>query len=299
MDDLEHLLPEHREEAKRSNEERIRITRVDRWISYARAEVVLARMRELVSYPPHDRMPALLLYGATGMGKTKILRKFTRNHPSSFDHQAGITRMQIISMQMPPEPDERSFWAELLDALGSPINYGHTALMMRRTARELLRFVEAKVLIIDELHALLAGSHRQQQILLNTLRLLASDLKLPLILAGTADAKQALMTDRQLADRFEAVELPPWRNDEAYSRLLASYVAVLPLRRRSDLTSPAVRKALLDHTQGITVRLVRAIENLAIEAIRSGRECISQESLEALGGFPPLLSMEERSCVLA
>jgi len=171
--------------------------------------------------------------------------------------------------------------------------------MMRRTARELLRFVEAKLLIIDELHALLAGSHRQQQILLNTLRLLASDLKLPLILAGTADAKRALMTDRQLADRFEAVELPPWRNDEAYSRLLASYVAVLPLRRRSDLTSSPVRKALLDHTQGITVRLVRAIENLAIEAIRPGRECINQESLQALGTFPPLLSMEERSSALA
>jgi hypothetical protein len=124
-----------------------------------------------------------------------------RDHPSSFDHQAGITRMQIVSMQMPPEPDERSFTDDAPHC------------------RELLRFVEAKVLITDELHALLAGSHRQQQILLNSLRLLASDLKLPLILAGTADAKRALMTDRQLADKFEAAELPPWRNDEAYCRL--------------------------------------------------------------------------------
>lgn len=294
MDDFEHLLPEHRDEARCSNEERIRNIRVDRWISYARAEIVLARMQELVSYPPHDRMPALLLYGATGMGKTKILHKFTRDHPPKFDNAVGITRMQIVSMQMPPEPDERSFWAELLDALGSPINYGHTSLQMRRTARELLRFVEAKVLIIDELHALLAGSHRQQEILLNALRLLASDLKLPLILAGTTDAKRALMTDRQLADRFEAVELPRWRNDEAYNRLLASFLSVLPLRRRSDLMVPAVRKALLDHTQGITVRIVRAIENLAIEAIRSGRECINQESLTALAAVPLLLSMEER-----
>jgi len=38
---------------------------------------------------------------------------------------------------------------------------------------------------------------------------------------------------------------------------------------------------------------------LAIEAIRSGRECIGQENLEALGTFPPLLSMEERSSALA
>ena len=166
---------------------------------------------------------------------------------------------------------------------------------MRRTARDLLRFVDAKVLIIDELHALLAGTHRQQEILLNTLRLLASDLKLPLILAGTTDAKRALMTDRQLADRFETVELPPWHNDEAYGRLLASFLGILPLKRRSDLVVPAVRKALLEHTQGITVRIVRAIEKMAIEAIRSGRERIDQESLAALASFPPLLSMEDRS----
>lgn len=299
MDDLGHLLPEHQQEATRSNEERIRSIRVDRWISYPRAEAILGRMRELVTYPPHDRMPALLLYGATGMGKTKILRKFMRDHPPSFDHSVGAMRMQMVSMQMPPEPDERSFWAELLDALGSPINYGHTALQMRRTARDLLRFVDAKVLIIDELHALLAGTHRQQEILLNTLRLLASDLKLPLILAGTTDAKRALMTDRQLADRFESVELPPWRNDDAYGRLLASFLGVLPLRRRSDLVVPAVRKALLEHTQGITVRIVRAIETLAIEAIRSGRECIDQENLTALASFPLLLSMEDRSGALA
>ena len=297
MDDLGHLLPEHQPEALRSNEERIRSIRVDRWISYPRADLILRRMGELVSYPPHDRMPALLLYGATGMGKTKILRKFMRDHPPSFDNTVGITRMQIVSMQMPPEPEERSFWTELLDALGSPINYGHTALQMRRTARDLLRFVDAKVLIIDELHALLAGTHRQQEILLNTLRLLASDLKLPLILAGTTDAKRALMTDRQLADRFEAIELPPWRNDDAYGRLLASFLAVLPLRRRSELVVPTVRKALLEHTQGITVRIVRAIESLAIEAIRSGRERIDQESLTSFASFPALLSMEDRSGV--
>jgi replication-associated recombination protein RarA len=299
MDDLEHLLPEHRQEATRSNEERIRSIRVDRWIGYARADTILARMRELITYPPHDRMPALLLYGATGMGKTKILRKFLRDHPPSFDHRAGITRMQLVSMQMPPEPDERSFWAELLDALDSPMNNGHTALQMRRTARDLFRFVDAKVLIVDELHALLAGTHRQQEILLNALRLLASDLKLPLILAGTTDAKRALMTDRQLADRFEAMELPPWHNDDSYARLLASFLGVLPLRRRSELVVPAVRKALLENTQGITVRIVRAIENLAVEAIRSGRECIDQQGLAALASFPPLLSMEERSSALA
>jgi hypothetical protein len=95
---------------------------------------------------------------------------------------------------MPPEPDEKSFYERLLDALGSPTNHYHTVAQLRRIARDLLQFVKARTLIIDELHSMLAGTHRQQQILLNTLRFLANDIKLPLICAGTGNAKYLFIT---------------------------------------------------------------------------------------------------------
>lgn len=60
---------------------------------------------------------------------------------------------------------------------------------------------------------MLAGSFREQRVFLNSIRLLANDLKLPLVCVGTQEAKLALMTDQQLADRFGASELPPWRDD--------------------------------------------------------------------------------------
>jgi hypothetical protein len=103
------------------------------------------------------------------------------------------------------------------------------------------------------------------------------------------------MTDEQLADRFEIIELPRWRNDEAFNRLLASFLGRLPLRRQSDLLTPAVRKALLDHSDGVTVRIVRLIEALAIDAIRSGRERIDLESFSVVPSLPLLLSMEDQS----
>ena len=95
-----------------------------------------------------------------------------------------------------------------------------------------------------------------------------------------------------LADRFEINELSRWRNDEAFSRLLASFLGLLPLRRQSDLLAPAVRKVLLDHSDGVTVRIVRLIEALAIDAIRSGREQIDMESFSVVPSLPLLLSME-------
>jgi hypothetical protein len=75
---------------------------------------------------------------------------------------------------------------------------------------------------------------RGQRIFLNAIRFLANDLRLPLVCAGTLQAKQALMTDQQLADRFEAAELPAWENDSSFQQLLLSFESILPLRQRSE-----------------------------------------------------------------
>jgi hypothetical protein len=86
--------------------------------------------------------------------------------------------------------------------------------------------------------------------------------------------------------------LPRWHNDEAFHRLLSSFQAILPLKQRSDLVSPAMRRLLLERTDGVTVRLVRLIETLAVEAIRAGSEQINQNSLLSMTNSP-LLSMAE------
>jgi hypothetical protein len=70
MNDLGHLQAAFRPYAMLSAEERISWIRQDRWIGYPRADHILKRLAELLSHPPRDRMPCLLLFGATGMGKT-------------------------------------------------------------------------------------------------------------------------------------------------------------------------------------------------------------------------------------
>jgi len=83
-DDLKHLQPSCRSAALLTNDERIHWLRQERWIQYPRAQRVLDRLMELVDYPPRDRMPALVIYGATGMGKTRIIQKFLRDHRAHF-----------------------------------------------------------------------------------------------------------------------------------------------------------------------------------------------------------------------
>jgi hypothetical protein len=60
-------------------------------MQYPRAERILERLIDLVDYPPHDRMPCLVIYGATGMGKTRIIQKFLRENRTHFDRKLGKT----------------------------------------------------------------------------------------------------------------------------------------------------------------------------------------------------------------
>nr|WP_254601631.1 TniB family NTP-binding protein [Burkholderia lata] len=53
------------------------------------------------------------------------------------------------------------------------------------------------MLDVDEVHHLLAGSHREQRASLNLLKFLANDLRISMVLVGTRDAVLALQTDAQ------------------------------------------------------------------------------------------------------
>jgi hypothetical protein len=250
LNEYDHLLPAYRHHAALSDAERITRIRADRWLETVQARSALARLKDLLSYPPRDRMPCLLLYGDTGMGKTKIVRKFLRDHPPRFDSGTGVTTMPVVAMQMPAEPLERDVYGELLNALGAPGPAHDSTYRQKDICRGLLRRMGAHMLVIDEIHAMLAGSFRQQRIFLNVIRFLANDLKVPLICAGTDLARQALLTDPQLAERFEAFHLARWSNDRHFTQLLASLGSILPLRLPSELASAAARQWILDLTDG-------------------------------------------------
>ena len=142
----------------------------------------------------------------------------------------------------------------------------------------LLRTVGAKMIILDEVNGMLAGTYRQQRIFLNAIRFLANDLRVPLVCAGTDLARQALLTDAQLAERFEAFHLKPWKNDAAFAGLLKSLGHILPLREPSDLTGPATKARVHALTSGVTARIFRLIETAAEAAVHSGRERLDAKS---------------------
>lgn len=273
-----HLDPAYRKFAGLPDDERIAWIRADRWIGFDQAGLALARLENLLTYPARDRMPCLLIYGDTGMGKTKIVRKFERAHPPKFCQVTGVDRRPVVVAQVPSEPLERDLYRELLSSMGAPAMAGGTLAREKDVCRALLRTVGAKMIILDEVNGMLAGTYRQQRIFLNAIRFLANDLRVPLVCAGTDLARQALLTDGQLAERFEALHLKPWKNDAAFAGLLKSLGHILPLREPSDLTGPATRSRVHALTSGVTARIFRLIETAAEAAVHSGRERLDARS---------------------
>ena len=280
MTDLyDHLFPAYREQAGSSDDERIDWLRRDRWLSLPQSEAALGRLEDLLTYPPRGRMPCLLLFGSTGMGKSEILNRFAELHSTRYDKNAGLTIMPVVMVQMPPQPTEEEF--------------DHISLRsLRSLARRTLGEFGTKVLVLDEIDKMLAGSPRQQRIFLNTIRFLTNDLRIPIVCAGTEDARIAILTDPNLADRFAAFELSPWRNDHALRQLMASFAGLLPLRRPSLLDEAEVRQRVIALSEGVTGRIFRLMEAVAIAAIRSGREMIDADSFDDEQLLLPLVSMQ-------
>ncbi|MCX4145219.1 MULTISPECIES: TniB family NTP-binding protein [Paraburkholderia] len=280
---LAHLLPAARKQAELGNDERILGLLCDRWIDYPRATQALQQLQRLFETPRRDRMPCLLLHGDSNIGKTKITAKFRRAHPNEFDERRGVERCPVVAMQMPSTPDQHRFYSGLLFELGAPHNAAAGLASLERLARDILKRVSPRMLVVDEVHHLLAGTYREQRASLNLLKFLANDLQISMVLVGTRDAVLALQTDTQMISRYTPFEIPRWRESDGLRRLLAAFERVLPLRKPSDLARREIVQFVLSATGGLTGEISTLLSNAAELSIRTGDEYIGITYLEHVG----------------
>jgi hypothetical protein len=73
-----------------------------------------------------------------------------------------------------------------------------------------MRAMDVQVLLLDEVHNILAGTLREQRSVLNTLRYLSNELKISLVCFGVNEAREAIGGAVQLARRFEEFPLTRW-----------------------------------------------------------------------------------------
>lgn len=275
------LSPRATELLDASSEERIAHIKKQVFIPYPRAKAILDEMEQLLIHPVSHRPPNILIVARSQNGKTELLREFLSRHPAQELREGDAIYAPVLYLQSPPGPDERVFLRSALELLGVEAKYNEDPGEMLVRVVNVLRKVKTKVLLLDELNSMLAGSVRKQLFMMNMLKYISNATNISIVAAGTKDAAQILSTDEQLESRFPSRPLPRWEETGTeFGKLLASFEFILPLRKTSNLQNIQIRKLVYGLSEGLIGGAAKTIKDGAVSAIESGEESITEALLQ-------------------
>jgi hypothetical protein len=153
--------------------------------------------------------------------------------------------------------------------------------------KRLFRQMDVRMLIVDEIHHLIAGSLNRQQEFRNALKSLGNETMVSMVAAGIEDAYNAFNTDPQMSSRFTPEDLPLWKANIEFGSLLATLELRMPLKLPSNLKDPATMLTIHTRSEGTLGDMCDLVKELAVDAIRSKVERITLERISTLPWVPP------------
>jgi len=268
--------------------ERLPHLNMERWIGYTRANQMLGQLDALYTNEPGKLRPQnLLIVSPSNNGKTRIAEKFVRSHPQRNSDDGNSEIIPVLKVQMPPEATNNRFYTVLLTELGTPVGYFGHHIMRETLTLRLMRTVGVRMLIIDEVHNLLSAPARRQREMLNLLRYIGNDLRIPIVCLGIREAYLAIRSDDQLENRFHPVLLPLWESGLELARLLASFETILPLREPSHLSAKPLAEQILRRSEGTIGEIFAVLTSATTTALMQGEERITSEIIDNTDYNPP------------
>jgi type II secretory pathway predicted ATPase ExeA len=240
-----------------------------------------------MTYPEVTRMPSYLLVGPSYSGKTSILERFMELHLADQSPEREATFCPVVMVDTPPKPDLSEFYASILDALRAPYKPTSPQHEKLSQVKRLFREMGVKVLIVDEIHHLIAGSLNRQREFRNALKSLSNTTKVCIIASGIEEAYNAFAADPQMSSRFTPIEMPRWSVGRELGELLMTLERRTPLRKPSGLHFPGLMTAILARSEGMLGDICDLVKSAAIDAIQTGTEQITEPQLSKLDWVPP------------
>ncbi|MDD0824291.1 TniB family NTP-binding protein [Mannheimia sp. AT1] len=263
-----------------SNQERIEFLDEPRWIGYPVANQIVENLVSLMNKPKRPRMFNLLVVGDSNNGKTTLIRHFYDLYGQTYIDSLSDGVRPVILAEAPPSANEKELYISLLERFYVPYRATDSIAKLRYQTIHLFREYKVKMLIIDEFHSLLVGTPRLQRQVMNAIKMLCNELQIPIVGVGTRDAIRVLHTDPQHASRFDVAELPIWKLDKEFQKLLFQFQGILPLKKCSNLHLPELATKIHIISGGNLGNVHRLLMACAVEAITSGTEQITLEIIE-------------------
>ncbi|MFV8529936.1 TniB family NTP-binding protein, partial [Ralstonia pseudosolanacearum] len=242
---------------------------------------------DLLDYPKVTRMPSYLIVGPSYSGKTSILEKFRNDHAPDMDPEEQVTRCPVVMIDAPPKPDISDFYSRIMDSLMAPYKPTAPTYEKYSQVKRLFGVLDVRILIIDEIHHLIAGGSTKQREFRNALKSLSNEAKVSIVASGIEEAYNAFNADPQMSSRFVPIEMPSWTPGKQLGTLLMTLERRTPLRKPSGLHRPEMMLAIYERSESTLGDIFDLVKTAAIDAIRSGDEAITEKQLAELDWVPP------------
>lgn len=190
------------------------------WIDYPMGRSILKRFEQIYDQPKSYRPQCCLLIGEPAAGKTTIARRFLRSVNPVNKPSETAKRMPAVYVQSPPKADAAALYSNILRNIDAPYESHWSIARKQDLVLRMLTNLGTRLLIVDELHAMLAGHLNDRSVYMNVLKFLSNELQIPLIGIGTKDVNRAIQTDQQFGNRFEPIVLEPFKADKDYVRFM-------------------------------------------------------------------------------
>jgi hypothetical protein len=262
-------------------EKRIRLIQTDNWIGYLSARKIVDRIEDLINMERMNRMHSLLIIGSTDNGKTSIRRRIESKYRMTTS-ETGKIQMPVVSIQTPPAPDARCLYNAILKGMMLPIVFSGKIDYIRDSVIDTLKEYNVRCLMIDEIQHIDRIPDKKQRTVLDSIKYVSNEISLPIVAFGTSEARYVFGRDPQLDNRFKKIQLCRWECNEDFQKLLWTYEALLPLKEPSNLGEPSMAHFIHSLTNGTIGEIITLIRLAAIQAVRSGIEKITVDTINAV-----------------
>jgi len=254
MSKYPHLSDTTAEVADYDSQKRLAFLSEPIWISYTRAEKLISLMQDYMQMPKRARMKNLLVIGDSNMGKTTILERFMwQNPPVEYqdEHNMYRTRIPVIMIQAPTIADEKNLYASILNQFWTSFRPSDTTIKLRHHMYAQMRECDVQMLIIDEMHNLLDTTTVKQRQIMNAIKTLGNELKIPIVAVGINTAATIKGFEKRL----------PLRNPSMlYGKEKAPLLLNIcegNLGNLHTLLTECAKDAIKEGTEEITVEIIR------------------------------------------
>ncbi|MEF3115214.1 TniB family NTP-binding protein [Streptomyces chrestomyceticus] len=254
--------------------------------SAVRHTVTCGRRLVLLNKHAISARRGLIVSGPAGTGKTIAITQLGRAHEllDQARHPHATDRIPVLYITVPPAATSRMVAAEFARFLGLPVRRSSNITDITEAVVGVCTDTHTGLVLVDELHNISLTSRTGAEVA-DTLKYFSERIPATFIYAGIDIEHSDLLTGtrgQQIAGRFTLIPTTPFPYNAEWKGLVATLESTLLLHHHTPGTLTRLDRYLHDRTGGMIGALSHAVRGAAIDAILTGTEAITKQSLAAI-----------------